>query len=760
MGAGRIARRAFLGLAVAGGAGVAFGWYLYRRPHPNPIAGLLAEGEVAFNPYVRIAPDDTITIYAPRAEMGQGIETTLAALVCEELDVGLDQVRVEHGPPSPAYYNRALLAESAPFAHFDDSRLADVTRGAMGALGKVLALQITGASTSTIDAHERMRLAGAAARETLKAAAARVWATDRERLRTEAGAVLYPDRGLSLRYGALAETAAGMRPPGEIALRAPRDWRLLGRAQDDVSGRAKVTGAPIFGIDVELPDMLHATVRLAPRFGVRHARVDRARALAVPGVIAIEEVSTRYGHGFGVIAENTWAAFRGAEALDVAWEATPYPADDAGQAALFRAALEAEPEFSLGGTGAPGAAFAAAPPEEVLEAEYAVPFLAHAAMEPMNATAQRRPDGLTLWTGTQAPGLVQEACALQAGLAPEAVTVHVTHLGGGFGRRAEVDVALQAAALAEHTRGRPVKLTWTRETDIRSGVFRPAALGRFRARIVPGAAPEVLEMTVALQSVSRAAMGRLRPDTPRSGPDRTMLEGLFDQPYAFAASAFRAAPVELEVPVGFWRSVGYSHNSFFLESFLDEVADASGLDPLALRLGLMGEDPRFQPGRAVLIDATRRAGWGEALPDGRGRGLACVLSFGTWVAQVIEVDATGDAIRIERVWCSADPGRVIDPRTFEAQLVSGILFGLSQAMDQAITFAGGAVEQSNFDDYAMIRMAQAPRIEVSLLENAPRMGGAGEVGTPPAAPALANAIFAATGRRIRRLPLGREVRFA
>jgi isoquinoline 1-oxidoreductase beta subunit len=760
MGAGTIARRAFLGIAVAGGAGAAFGWYLYRRPHPNPIAGLLAEGEVAFNPYVRIAPDGPITVYAPRAEMGQGIETTLATLVCEELDVALDQVEVEHGPPSPAYFNRALLAESAPFPIFDDSRLAELTRGAMGALGKVLALQITGGSTSTIDAFDRMRLAGAAARETLVSAAAEVWATDRDALRTEAGHVHYPDRGLSLSYGALAATAATMRPASEVELREPRDWRLLGRPQDDVSGRAKVTGAPIFGIDVVRPGMLHATMRLSPRFGARHARVDRAPALAVPGVVAVEEVSTVYGHGFGVIAENTWAAFRGAEALDVVWEAVSYPGDEAGIAALFRAALEAEPEFRLGGSGAPATLLAEAEPETVLEAEYAVPFLAHAAMEPMNATAERGPDGLDIWLGTQAPGLVQEACAAQAGLEPKAVRVHVTHLGGGFGRRAEIDVALQAAALAERTPGRAVKLLWTRETDIRSGVFRPAALGRFRVRIVPGTVPAALEMTVAAPSVSRSTMGRLRPDTPQAGPDRLMLDGLFDQPYAFPASAFRACPVELPVPVGFWRSVGYSHNGFFMEAFLDELAAASGLDPLALRLQLMCEDPRFQPGRAVLIDATRRAGWGERLPEGRGRGLAFVLSFGTWVAQVVEVDARDGRVRIDRVWCSADPGRVVDPRGFEAQLVSGILFGLSQAMDQAITFADGAVEQSNFHDFDSIRMAQSPRIEVSLLENAPRLGGAGEVGVPPAAPALANAIYAATGRRLRRLPLGRELLFS
>jgi isoquinoline 1-oxidoreductase beta subunit len=305
-----------------------------------------------------------------------------------------------------------------------------------------------------------------------------------------------------------------------------------------------------------------------------------------------------------------------------------------------------------------------------------------------------------------------------------------------------------------------VKLIWTRAEDMRHDTYRPAVRGRFRAAIVPGEAPAALEMTVAAPSVVRSVMGRLYPALPAGGPDKSILDGTFNQPYAFAASAFRAAVVDLPIPIGFWRAVGNSHNGFFVEGFLDEIAHASGLDPLDLRLRLMGTDPRFEPGREVLLDVTRRAGWDTPLPAGKGRGLAFVLSFGAWVGQVVQVDATEGPIRIEKVWCTADPGRVLDPRNYEAQVMSGIVFGLGQAMEQEITFVDGEVQQSSFVDFPILRMDNCPEIEVNLLENAPRMGGAGEVGTPPAAPALANAIFAATGRRLRRMPFRHEIAFA
>jgi isoquinoline 1-oxidoreductase beta subunit len=758
MGAGRIARRAFLGLGIAAAGGLAVGYYFYRRPYPNPIAGLLAEGEASFNPYVRIGPDNRITVYAPRAEMGQNIATTLAALVAEELDVGMDQVTVEHGPASPAYFNRALLEEGSPFPFFDDSWRAEATREVSGVAAKFLALQVTGGSSSTIDGYERMRDAGAAARETLVAAAARVWAVNAGELRTERAQVLHPTSGRAMTYGELADTAAGLAPPRSVALREPRDWRLLGRPQDDVHGRAKVTGAPFYASDLVLPDMVFATVRMSPRFGARHARVDLEPALSVPGVEQVVPIDSPLGHGFGVIAANTWAAMRGAEALEIAWEPAPYPGDDAGQAALFEAALSREPDFTMGGNGDAAAALGGA--GQVLEADYAVPFLAHATMEPMSAVAQFTEDRLTLWVGTQAPGFAAMAAARQLGIATEAVTVHTFPMGGGFGRRAEIDFVVQAAELARQARGRPVKLIWTRAEDMRHDTYRPAVHGRFRAAIVPGEAPAALEMTVAAPSVVRSAMGRFYPSLPAGGPDKAILDGLFNQPYAFDASTFRAAVVDLPIPIGFWRAVGNSHNGFFLEGFLDEIAHASGLDPLDLRLRLMGTDPRFEPGRAVLIDVTRRAGWDTPLPAGKGRGLAFVLSFGAWVGQVVQVDATEGPIRIEKVWCTADPGRVLDPRNYEAQVMSGIVFGLGQAMEQEITFVDGEVQQSSFVDFPILRVDNCPEIEVNLLENAPRMGGAGEVGTPPAAPALANAIFAATGRRLRRMPFRHEIAFA
>jgi isoquinoline 1-oxidoreductase beta subunit len=759
VGIGRIARRTALGLGIAAAGGLAVGYGLYRRPHANPHAGDLAPGEATFNPWIRIARDGTITIYTPRAEMGQHIHTTLAALVAEELDADLDQIVTEHGPAAPAYYNAAMMREEI-VPRYETGVAADTVRGVGGAVGKMLGLQVTGGSTSTIDAFERMREAGALAREMLVAAAARALGTPPETLRTARAAVHHPPSGRALSYGQLAESAARLRPPATIALRHPRDWRLLGRPLPDVHGPARVTGTATYGIDVILPDMLFGTVRVAPRFGARHVSVERAPALAVPGVLDVVELSTGTSHGFGVIAENTWAAFRGSEALEIVWEAAQAPRDETELAELHAAALRREPDMTLGGTGEPDAILARTPPARLFDADYAVPHLAHACMEPMNATARLAAGRLEIWCGTQAPGLVRRAAARLLALDRAAVTVHTTLLGGGFGRRAEVDFALLAAAMARETRGRPVKVTWSRAEDIRHDAYRPAVTARLSAALVPGAAPEALAVHVACPSVVASATGRIMPGFPELGPDASILDGLHTQPYAFAASRFSATVLETPIPVGFWRAVGNSQNGFFLETFLDEIARASDLDPLDLRLALVGEDPRFAPARAVLLDVTARAGWGEALPEGRGLGLAFVYSFGAWVAQVVEVGATGDALTIPRVWCSADAGRVLDPRTYEAQLVSGIVYGLSAAMEEAITLEEGAVVQSNFHDFPIMRPDQCPEIDIRLLANAPRMGGAGEVGLPPAAPALGNAIFAATGRRLRRLPFGRSLAFA
>lgn len=753
---GKIARRTLLVGAVAVAGGAAFGYYSYRKPYPNPLEGELDDGEATFNPYVKIAGDNTITVIAPRAEMGQGISTTLAALVAEELDVGLDQIIVEHGPASSAYYNGALLSEGAPFAHFDRGLMANSVRSAMAVTGKFLALQVTGGSTATIDGFEKMRHAGALAREMLKAEAAGRMGVSAATLETKRGMVTDPASGQSLSYGELALGAAGREPPESLTLRAPSEWKLLGRSQPRVDMRAKVTGAPIFGVDVTLPDMLQATLRMNPRLGAPMISMDASAAESMRGVVKVAAINHHLGQGYAVIADNTWRAMQAADMVAAEWGEATYPKDAEAQFASLQATLNAPDGFSLRDDGDADLAFADAPRDRMVEAEYAVPFLAHATMEPMNATAWFRDGKLDVWAPNQAPTIVRQACAEATGIDQAAVSVHTTHLGGGFGRRGEFDYAVFATLVALQTDGRPVKLTWSREEDMRHDMFRPAAVSRYRARLGEDGIPFALAGEIAAPSVIAGALGRLMPGTSPLGPDKSIVEGAYDQPYDLPSYRITGKKAGLGIPVGFWRSVGYSFNPFMQESFLDEVAAAGGLDPLELRLKLAAGHPTAV---AVLEKVAEMSDWRAPPRPGRARGLAFTLSFGTWVAEVVEISGSADAIRIEKIWCAADPGVALDPSIFKAQMMSGIVYGLSAAMTQEISFADGEVEQSNFHDYDGLRINQCPDIEVEILQTAEHMGGAGEPGTPPVAPALANAVFALTGQRIRRLPLGREVSF-
>ena len=751
-------RRAVLGLALTAAGGVAVGYYYYRRPFPNPLAGEDFEGQAIFNPYVVIAPDNRITIITPRAEMGQGVQTTLAALVAEELDVSLDRVTTAHGPAASVYYNEAMFVEGGPFPFFDESLAAEMTRGAMKVVSRFLALQVTGGSSATVDGFDKMRRAGAAARHVLVAAAAERWGVDPQQLKTSEARIVNPNTGATLTYGEVAKGAAAMEPPAVPKLKRSSEWELLGKSQSRIEIVEKVTGAPIFGIDMQLPDMLHATVKMSPRFGSGWRSVRKSGALAVRGVVDVVELETTTGKGFGIVAENSWAAFKGAAALEVDWEEADYPADDEAIGEALEEALSGEPDFELGGRGDVEAAFSGAPGTELVEATYEAPYLAHLTMEPMNATARFRDGKLEIWAGTQAPGLVQMACASLLGIDVGEVTVNTTFLGGGFGRRAEVDFALYAAAIAARTGGRPVKVTWSREEDIRHDVYRPAARGRFRARLDGKGRPVALDAKIASPSVLNSLMRRIFPAIRPIGPEKIMLEGAYDQPAEIAHRRYQAAIAPVTVPVGFWRSVGNSFNGFFHECFIDEMAVKAERDPLDFRLAMM-EGDAYLPAREVLMKVAEMSGWRRPPAAGRGRGLAHVISFGTWVAQVVEVALVGEAVRIEKVWCAADPGLVLDPGNFRAQMMSGIVFGLSQAISQKIRFEKGEVVNENIPDFDAVRLGQCPEMEIALLENSPRMGGAGEPGTPPAAPALANAIHAATGRRIRRLPLGDEVEF-
>lgn len=754
---GKIARRTFLIGAATIAGGVAVGYYYYRKPYPNPLDGDVGEGEATFNPYLKIASDNTITVIAPRAEMGQGVSTTLAALVAEELDVPLDAVKVEHGPASYAYYNSEMLAEGGPFAFYNEGVVAETMRAAMGAVGKFVGLQGTGGSASIRDGYDKMRQAGAAARQMLIAAAAARLGVPVGELDTDNATIVHKTSGRTLTYGDVALDAAAVAPPSEVRLKDKADWVLLGRPQMRTDMLAKVTGAPIFGLDVSLPDMLHGTVRMSPRFRSKPVKADLSKAEKMPGVVKIVPLDTTYGHGFGVIAENTWAAFKAADAIEVEWGEPEYPADSAAISAALRGALSSPDGSAPRDDGDVDTAFADVPRERLVEAEYEVPYLAHTCMEPMNATARLKDGVLDVWSPNQVPTITRRLCAAVAGVEAADVDIHTTYLGGGFGRRGEIDFSIYAAALAKEAAGRPVKVTWTREEDTRHDVYRPAAAGRFRARLGDDGLPVAVDMAIAAPSVMASVLGRTFPSISPVGPDKTIAEGSFDQPYTIPDYRVTAIPAAISIPVGFWRSVGNSYNGFFHESFMDEIAAAGKVDPVEMRKRLMADYPAAVK---VVEKVAEMAKWGEKLPAGKAKGFAFTLSFGSWVGEIVQVADTPAGIRLEKMWIAADVGTALDPGIIEAQLVSGAIYGLSAAMGQEITLADGMVEQSNFHDYDAMRIFQCPQFEVAILENYHKMGGVGEIGTPPAAPALANAVFALTGKRIRRLPLNKEVAFA
>ena len=754
---GKILRRTFLvGLGAIGG-GLLIGGYLASRPWENPLLaeGRLEEGEVAITPFVSVSDAGAITVYVPRAEMGQGVQTTLAAMVAEELGVDLADVAVEHGPASGAYFNAAMLREGGPFSFFNERLVARATRGAAGAASHLLGLQVTGGSSSTRDAFDRMRRAGAAAREALRAAAAAKLSVGVFDLKQEGAAFLHEPSGVRVTFADVASDAAGMTLDEDAPTVPQGDWRLLGRSQPRVDMLAKATGAPIFGIDVDRPDMLHATVVMSPVFGGRALSAKTDATMKEPGVVKVVPIEALSGSGFAIIARDTWSAFRAVAALEPEWSKPAYPADTDAIEARIEDALENGKGAALLDDGNTDAASIGVDPARLVEASYAAPHLAHMAMEPMNATAQFVDGRLTVWTGTQAPTIVKAKCAEALGIEPTEVEVETTHLGGGFGRRGEIDFPVYAALVARETEGRPVKVTWSREEDTTHDTYRPAARARYRAVLGREKGLSVLDARIAVPSVMESVIARTYPSLPAGGPDRLMTEGAFDQPYEISNAQVEGIKAPHALPVGFWRSVGNSHNAFFHESFMDECAAAAGTDPLEFRLALA--EP-FLPAAEALRAVAEMSGWGTNEPD-RAKGLAFCLSFGAWVAQVVEVEERDSEIALTRAWCAADLGTVLDPDIVTAQMRGGMIFGLSAAIGQAITVEDGRVVETNYDTHDALRIGQAPPIEVRLLENHSRMGGAGEPGVPPAAPALANALTALTGKRPRAMPFDREFEF-
>ena len=738
-----ITRRTLLLGSAAVAGGVVFGYWRFKTPYANPLLSDLSEGQVALTPYVRI-DQSGITIIAPRAEMGQGVHTTLAALVAEELDVALDDVDVEHGPASKAYYNGALLEEGLPWSALDTSKTAENIRAFTHVPAKFLGMQITGGSSSTPDSFVKMRKAGAAARTVLLQAAAKKLDANVSSLATANGYVVAAD-GTKVAYTDLAALAAEIDLPEDPALKPQSEWKILGHSLPRVDMLAKCTGTAEYSIDVQLPGMLHATVKMNPNLGGEMLSYDASLAESMPGV---EKVVPLAG-GVAVIANNTWIAFKAADAIKFDWGNAPYPKSSAEQFSLLEDAFQGEQDSQFRDDGDVDDALTNT---TVIAGEYRVPYLAHATMEPLNAVAVLKDDRLDIWAGNQNPTQAVKESVKITGLAAEDIHVHTTLMGGGFGRRSEMDFIKLAVQVAKSMPGVPVKTTWSREEDMSHDTYRPPAIARFKAAVTDGAAT-ALDLQISSPSITTSAMARI--GIPTAGPDVAIVQAAWDQPYAipnYRVTGFRAPEM---LPISFWRSVGASQNGFFHESAIDELAHAAGTDPMAMRLSLMSDDTS----RKVLEAAAQMSNWGSELPPGVGRGVAFVMSFGVPVAEVIEVADTPLGIKILKVYAAVDIGTALDPRNIEAQVQSGVIFGLAAAIMGDITVADGVVEQSNFHNYDAIRIRQAPAIEVKILENGDKIRGIGEPGTPPAAPALANAIFAATGNRIRELPLKKHIKF-
>lgn len=730
-----IARRTFLIGSAAIVGGVAFGVYQVRKDAPNPLVA--GDGEAALNPFVLINQDG-VTVITPRAEMGQGVHTTLAALVAEEMDVAWEDVRVMHGPPAQAYYNQVFLGLALPWQHYKDTEFRHGVRESVGQVGKLLNLQVTGGSTSMKDFYERMRHAGASAREALKIAAADQLGVDASTLTTKNSAVVAPD-GTTIAYTDLAEAVRDVTPP-DVALRDKSTWKYLGKSMPRVDMVGKSTGTAEYATDVQLDGMKFATVRMSPK---RNGMVsyDDSFAKEMAGVDAIVDL----GDGIGVIASNTWLAIQAAEAVDITWVASSYPADTDGLRGAIKASLDTEADSVIRDDGDVNSAVEGTE----ISAEYYVPWLAHTTMEPMCATALLTGDTMQVWAGVQAPIAARDAVANAISLTPDQVTLHTTLLGGGFGRRGDADFAVHAAKLTAAMPGTPIRTTWSREEDMRLDFYRPAAIAQFRGVVNNGQA-QLLDGKIAAPSVFRNSSLRQVGTVP-PGPDRLHVEGAADQPYAIPHFRIAGHLTDIDVPLGYWRSVGASINGFMLDTFIDEMAHAAGADTIQFRLDMARQE--HAPSAAVLEAAAEMSGWTGQTPENIGRGVGFTYSFGTPVAEVVEVEDTGNGIKINKCWIACDMGVALDPGIVETQMTSGAVYGFSAAMQGEITFSNGEVEQSNFYDYDAMRMHTVPEFEVRILETNAFMGGAGEPSTPPSMPALGNALFDLTGIRARELPL-------
>ena len=718
-----ISRRTFIKATalVAGGLVIAFSIPHAKRflmPGATTDAGKAGDKPLPTpNAFLRIGTDNTITVMLAHSEMGQSIWTTLPMLIAEELDADWSKIKVEHASAAPEYAHTAY------------------------------GIQITGGSSTTWSEFDRYRQAGALTRALLVSAAAQQLGVPVESIKTENGFAISGDKKIS--YGELAEAAAKLETPKTVTLKDPKDWKIIGKATKRLDGPEKINGTAVFGQDIQFDGLMTAMVVRSPVFGGTVKKFDASAAKKIKGVQQVVQVPT----GVAVIADNYWAAKKGRDALKVDWDLGANASLDS--KALFDGYRKMAATEGMVAAKAGDIKTAMPKAGKLVEAEYALPYLAHSPMEPLNCSVKIDKDACEIWTGTQMQTTDQQAAAKILGLKPEQVKIHTLFLGGGFGRRANpaADFVSEAVEVAKAA-GVPVKTVWSREDDVKGGYYRPMYLHKAKIGLDANGSPVAWEHTTVGQSIMLG--------TPfeafgiKDGIDNTSVEGTADSPYLKSIPNYQVSlhTTKTGVPVLWWRSVGHSHTAFVMESLIDELAHTAKKDPLEYRRALLKEHPRHL---AALNLAAEKADWGKPLPKGVFRGIAVHESFGSYVAQVAEVSVDKGEVKVHRIVSAIDCGLAVNPDSLKAQMESAISFGLGAAMQSEITFKDGMVQQSNFHDYQVMRMGNMPKVEVYIVQSAEKMGGVGEPGLPPVAPAVTNAIFAATGKRIRTLPIGNQL---
>ncbi|WP_090132549.1 xanthine dehydrogenase family protein molybdopterin-binding subunit [Limnohabitans sp. Rim11] len=744
------------GLGLTGALVVGWGVMPPRSRLGSPGNMLLTEGEVALNGWIKIAKDGGVVLAMHRSDMGQGIHNALTMLVAEELDVPLNRIRLEQAGHDAIYGNVAMFVGTLPFHPMQSEgkekpMMVKTGEWMVSKVARELGVNATGGSSSVKDAWEHLRAAAATAKASLLLSAADQWKVPAKELTVKEGVISHPS-GKSAHYGELAKGAAA-QTPANVVLKDPKDWRLIGQVTQRADVPPKTNGSAVFGMDIRLPNMLFASIVQVPQMGGSLTSIDAKDALAMPGVVKCIQLASAAGSapGFAVIAKSTWHAQQAAQKVKAQWAQRQEGAIDTKriESELIEK-LKSESGFTFHEQG--DAAKAEAGAARVVQTQYKAPYLAHATMEPMNCTAQFKGGQLEIWAPTQVPGLARAAAAKVADLSEDKVKLNVTLLGGGFGRRLEVDVVVQATQLAMAADGAPVQLVWSREQDMTHDYYRPMHVAQLSAAVNAQGQVESLQIKSAGDAISPRWMSRVLPalSGPIDAPDKTTAEGLFDLPYGFAHQRMTHVSTKMGVHIGFWRSVGHSHNAFFTESFIDELALESKQDPVAFRLALLKDAPRYA---AVLKLAAEKANWGAALPSGHAHGVALHESFGSIVAQVAEVSMQDGKPRVHRVVCAIDCGTVVNPGTVAQQVESSVNFALTAALFGQIDIQDGVVQQTNFTNYPLVSLAQSPVVETWIVPSNNSPEGVGEPAVPPLAPAVANAIFKLTGQRIRSLPL-------